>query len=1088
MTKLQQLLTAPLVVLGLTHAGLDAWSQTFEPTGGSHVWNDDNNWGPIPPQPYPNSPGAAAVLPAPTAALSIELGQPITIGSLTITKPTLVTFDTTITAASPNGFMFDGGGTIATTDSTDGGGGLSVIAAPVTLNGPLIVTQGDDGILRFAGAISGNGDITVNRTTGGDEFVAFDSPNTYVGSTIVSGNTGTSFAVLRLNDPTAIPGGIDSTGGQSNITLTNSAILGLGSTDFKRGIGPGASQIQFLTPGSSGFAAFGGTRIVDLGGAGAPLSWTDAGFGDLTFGSLTATGTIDFKNPLNFGNGNRTIYVEDGSAPIDAILSAGITSTGAANNFTKLGAGTLSLKAGNAYTGSTQVRGGPLRLDHPQALPAGTNLTLRNAGILGLGVADYTATLGAGAGQLQFGPGNAGFAAYGGDRKVTLNGGAPLVWGTAVGSFNIASNFILSDEGADSLIEFTNSIDLNGVDRTLAGRDGTARIDSRISGTLSGAGGIIKTQPGTLELSAANTYTGNTQSNGGVLLLTNANSIPGGVNGGSTGNINLNGGVLGLGHGNFTAPLGTGSGAVQWTSGANGGFAAFGADRIVNLGGAGAQVVWGTGGFTTNNLILSWESADRLVEFVNPIDLNNGIRTLAGRDGSARIDSRISGVISGDGGIIKTQPGTLELSAANTYTDTTQTNAGVLLLTNANSIPGGINGGSAANIILNGGVLGLGNGNFTAPLGTGPGQVQFNAGVNTGFAAFGGHRIVNLGGAGAQVVWGQGNFATNNLILGWESADGLTEFVNAIDLNGGSRTLAGRDGLAEIDSRISGVISGTGSINKTQPGTLELTAANTYDGGTNINAGRLLINNTSGSGVGTGDVTVNANATLGGSGALGTLADGTNVTVNSGGHIAPGNSSGILTVNGDVSFLADSFLDTELAGVAAGTEFDRLVINGAALLDGTLQVALINDFAPVLGHTFAILSATGGVSGSFASAALPQLSSGLDWDIAYGANSVTLAVVEATVLAGDYNQNGVVDTADYVVWRNSFGQTGPNLPADGNGNGQIDDGDHSVWKSNFGASIGGSANSSIQTVPEPGTLTLIAALLALIARRRVKTA
>jgi CSLREA domain-containing protein len=59
-------------------------------------------------------------------------------------------------------------------------------------------------------------------------------------------------------------------------------------------------------------------------------------------------------------------------------------------------------------------------------------------------------------------------------------------------------------------------------------------------------------------------------------------------------------------------------------------------------------------------------------------------------------------------------------------------------------------------------------------------------------------------------------------------------------------------------------------------------------------------------------------------------------------------------------------------------------------------------------------------------------------------------------LPGDYNQNGVVEVADYVVWRKTLGASG--LPAysgaDGDGDGTIDQDDHGVWRANFGRTIG----------------------------------
>ena len=55
-------------------------------------------------------------------------------------------------------------------------------------------------------------------------------------------------------------------------------------------------------------------------------------------------------------------------------------------------------------------------------------------------------------------------------------------------------------------------------------------------------------------------------------------------------------------------------------------------------------------------------------------------------------------------------------------------------------------------------------------------------------------------------------------------------------------------------------------------------------------------------------------------------------------------------------------------------------------------------------------------------------------------------------LLGDYNRNGVVDAADFVLWRKTLttGVVPPFTGADGDGDGTIDQDDHGVWRAHFG--------------------------------------
>jgi PEP-CTERM motif len=87
-------------------------------------------------------------------------------------------------------------------------------------------------------------------------------------------------------------------------------------------------------------------------------------------------------------------------------------------------------------------------------------------------------------------------------------------------------------------------------------------------------------------------------------------------------------------------------------------------------------------------------------------------------------------------------------------------------------------------------------------------------------------------------------------------------------------------------------------------------------------------------------------------------------------------------------------------------------------------------------------------------------------------------------LDGDYNNDGSVDAADYVVWRNTSGQSGVGLAADGNRNNRIDAGDYDVWRANFNPTPHTSVGSDITAVPEPETFLLMTLAIAGVSTRQ----
>jgi glucose/arabinose dehydrogenase len=84
-------------------------------------------------------------------------------------------------------------------------------------------------------------------------------------------------------------------------------------------------------------------------------------------------------------------------------------------------------------------------------------------------------------------------------------------------------------------------------------------------------------------------------------------------------------------------------------------------------------------------------------------------------------------------------------------------------------------------------------------------------------------------------------------------------------------------------------------------------------------------------------------------------------------------------------------------------------------------------------------------------------------------------VTNSVPLSGDFNQDRVVDAADYTVWRDTLGSNGYHLAADGNGDGRVDAADYDVWRSHFGQTWGAGSGTGALSVPEPTTTALMLA-------------
>ena len=82
---------------------------------------------------------------------------------------------------------------------------------------------------------------------------------------------------------------------------------------------------------------------------------------------------------------------------------------------------------------------------------------------------------------------------------------------------------------------------------------------------------------------------------------------------------------------------------------------------------------------------------------------------------------------------------------------------------------------------------------------------------------------------------------------------------------------------------------------------------------------------------------------------------------------------------------------------------------------------------------------------------MPGISGNVDLDIFNGTFLQLIQQYSPNYSNGDYDNNGTVDAADYVLWRKTMGQSvNQGVKADGDLSGTIDAGDYTTWQTNFG--------------------------------------
>ena len=560
----------------------------------------------------------------------------------------------------------------------------------------------------------------------------------------------------------------------------------------------------------------------------------------------------------------------------------------------------------------------------------------------------------------------------------------------------------------------------NNVTNNNAGKSGNATLTEGgsagniYSGTISdgtaGTTAITQTS-GFVEFTGTNTYSGGTNLEGGTIGVDNNSALGTGtltisdatllnmggsttlsnaiaLDGGATiddagGGITLSGVISGTGSLYVDA---TGEGSGVELAGTN---TYSGGTTIAQTAGTFVLAITSDAslGATSGGLFINSPGAHVIVDFVDDFTLSSSRSVYLATPGEfeASTSATIASVISGapDSSEFILNGGTLTLSGANTYSGGTLVDFGTLVLGNASGLgntSGALNvqqdgtvdlggfsvttgavslGGTIKDGTLTGSSYSLDGGTVSAIL-AGSGSVTVTGGTNalSGANSYSGGTNLNSGtvAVGNNSALGSGTFAMATGSTLKAAASTLT-LTNNVTLTGSDTVNNNGDALT-----LSGVISGSGSLTETGSGTLTLSDTNTYTGGTSVAGGTLLIDGSTAS----SKVTVDSGGTLGGTGTAGA------VTVDSGGTFAPGDPS-TLTVAG-LTLNSGATFDEEIGGTAPGNGgpggYDQTVVEsgGTISLGGaTLDVSLVNSFAPSVGESFTIINnETGkGISGTF---------------------------------------------------------------------------------------------------------------------------
>nr|WP_032449856.1 autotransporter-associated beta strand repeat-containing protein [Brucella abortus] len=835
-------------------------------------------------------------------------------GTLTLSGANSYTGATTVSAGTLVVANDNTGGGTTTVDVGAGlqigtGGVSGSLAGDIVNNGTLVVDRSN--AFDLANVISGTGSLTKN----GAGTLTLSGVNSYTGGTTVSAGT---LAVRADNNLGDASGGLAINGGATlqltdNLTTARGVTLGAGTATITIDGGKTAQFSNKLT-GSGTLAVSGsGTLILsaanDYSGnttiaSGSTLQLGDGSTDGRLAGNVANAGTLTFHN-----KGGTTFAGE-------------ISGTG---SLVQNGAGALTLSGDSqGFAGTTTVSSGSLLVSGK----LGGTVTVNSGATLdGSGEIGGNTTVN---GTLEGASGNG----------LTFKGDLKLGSGSII-------NASFDHPGGARIFDVTGDIALDGtVNVSSFGTGGPGLYHLfHYAGTSSGSGLTLGSLPG--GVSVDKVYINQQVNDIYVVNTTGATfNYWNGTQSRPQGD-----GLLHGGNGTWTAATGN----FNWTNspsydlnGAwdNGAFAVFGGGKGLVTVDTSAGAISASGmQFITTGYKLSGDKLTLVPTTSNP-SAKPLIRVGSGSPGDSALIAIISTELTGTHGLEKADGGTLILTGANTYTGGTAISGGTLQLgdgaTNG-SVQGAISTGADA---AHKGVLAIRAAAGTpATIGntiSGTGSVSVLGGTVTfsvansytgGTTLAGGTTIVtadaNLGAVGTNVALNNGatlRFGAN--------LDATHSFTHALQLG----TVASDVGTLDTDGHdvaMSGVISGAGGLMKSGTGTVTLSGANSYTGGTKVSAGTLVVANDN-TGGGTTTVDAGAGLQIGTGGTSGSLA----------GDIA---NNGALVVN-----RSDAL---NLAGAISGT--GSLTKNGA----GTLTLSGANSYTGATTVSAGILTLTGDNTG-----------------------------------------------------------------------------------------------------------------------------